>query len=82
MATVNSKAIVDKLIASSGYDPSWEESDLNPPDPRVVKIVEYTTPEGSPAWGLVYERDDPDRYHASNYVRNPRVIWRAEHATH
>lgn len=73
MATIGSKKIVDSIIAGSGWaldlDPKME-------DTRVICIVEFTTPEGDTAWGLVYEGED-FRYFPSPYVRRPRTLWAA-----
>jgi hypothetical protein len=75
MATIDSRELIDKLIASNGEDP-WPQEDGYPPDPPVVKIVEYTTPEGATTWGIVYEGEDVERYNRpSNFVRNPRTIF-------
>lgn len=62
MGTV-SKKIADDVIAGK-YD-----------EDGIVKIVAYDTPEGETAYGCVTERDDPDKYHASQWVRNPRIYW-------
>jgi len=74
MSTFDSKNLIDRLIAGNGrIDP--EDA---PDNPWAVKIVEYTTPEGHKAWGVVFETDaDPGRYEReTQYVRKPRVIWR------
>lgn len=62
MATVD-KQIADEIIAGKYPDDGW------------VKIVEYTTPEGAKAYGAVHRNDDPDRYRASPFVRNPALYW-------
>lgn len=67
MATVD-KSLADILVAQDGYYCD---------DPRVVKIVEYTNFNGGTSYGLVYPSDDPDRYHESEYVINPRLYWSA-----
>ncbi len=71
MATVNSRDIVDRIIAGNGIYPGDE-------DLLVIKIVRYTNAWGKIAYGLVYERDgDHDRYEReTEYVRAPEVIWR------
>ena len=75
MATFTSRAIVDRLIAGGG----WETPDDHdaPDNPQVIRIVEYTTPEGQVCWGVVFAGDrDPHRYEVpSQWVRYPRVIY-------
>jgi len=77
MATIDSKWMIDKLIANNGFWPN-EPGDDGTPDPQVVKIVEYTNYEGRATWGVVYPGDrDHGRYERpTEYVRNPRVIWK------
>ena len=59
VATVNNRELVDKLIRQDGfYDPPGTMF----PDPRCVKIVEYTNMGGNRAWGLVYENDPYFKY--------------------
>jgi len=73
MATIDDRATVDRLIAGKGrIDP--EDA---PDNPWATKIVEYTTPEGRIAWGVVFEHErDQRRYEvATAFVWNPRVIW-------
>lgn len=73
MATFDSKQIVDDIIASNGY---YET------DPRVSQIVEYENYEGRTAWGVTWSTEAPAmqrRYEvATEYVNNPRVIWKAD----
>lgn len=74
MATINSRKLIDALIAGNGrIDP--EDA---PDNPAAIKIVAYTTPEGARVWGVVFERErDPDRYERpTQYVKDPIVIWR------
>jgi hypothetical protein len=66
MATVE-KDIADKLIANNGYFLD---------DVRVHRIVEYTDIGGKQAYGLEYEYQ-LGKYHASPWVRDPKVIWQA-----
>lgn len=69
MATINSKEIVDEIIAGNGY---YED------DPRVVKIVKYTNNFGGKlCYGLIYQSEDLDRYHASEYILSPETLWEA-----
>ena len=73
MATIDSKSIIDALIRNDGYC-----SD----DPRVAQIVEYTNAYGNTTWGVTWvgEVESSRRKYETEteYVRNPRVIWRAE----
>jgi hypothetical protein len=72
MATIDNKALIDELIANNGQ---YQD------DPPAVEIVEYTTPEGRIAWGVTWASEHPLRHRRyeveTEYVRNPRVIWRA-----
>lgn len=66
MGTV-SKDIADRVIAGEF------------PEDNVVKIVVYQNAfNGQDAYGLITKGDDLNRYHASQYVRNPRVYWEAK----
>lgn len=67
MATV-SKELADKLVKGDGYYAD---------DTRVVRIVEYTNQWGRQSYGLEYPRD-LGKYHASQYVINPKVYWEAK----
>lgn len=68
MATVNSRKIVDEIIRGNGMYP---EDDI-----RVVKIVQYNNQfDGGIAYGLIYEREDPMRYHNAAACHNPKTIW-------
>lgn len=67
MATVNSKSIVDHIIEHDGH---YDD------DPVVVRIVEYKNMfNGGVAWGLIYQHEDPERYHKSAACIDPRIIW-------
>jgi hypothetical protein len=68
MATVDSKEIVDEIIAGNGHYMD---------DPRVVKIVRYENMfNRKHAYGLVYETDgDPMRYENAPQCINSEVIW-------
>jgi len=69
MATV-SKEIAEQIIAQNGY-----YSD----DPRVNQVVKYDNAFGGESWAILYEQDVAmDRYHETEFVRNPQIIWRAE----
>lgn len=66
MATV-SKKLAYEIIANNGYYAD---------DPRVVRIIEYDNAFGGKGYGIEY-RFELGRYQASQFVRNPRVIWEA-----
>lgn len=76
MATINSREIVDKIIANDGYDPD------DPNDPRVIKIVQYNNQfNGALAYGLVYEIDPINgynRYEQGGACHNPVVLFEAK----
>lgn len=70
MATVNSKKIVDEIIAGNGIYPGDEWS------PPCVKIVEYhCIYHDEPCYGLIYEGHNLNAYEESPFVRNPQTIW-------
>ena len=72
MATVTSKAIVDEIIAGNGLYGNDEDGY----DPLVVKIVAYSNMfNGGEAWGLIYEGEDPMRYHNAPACHHPQTIW-------
>jgi hypothetical protein len=77
MATIDSRAIIDAIIAGE-YD---DEPDL------AVKIVEYTNAWGKVTWGVVYRSEARGRLgtryeQPSEYVRHPKVIWERPVAGH
>lgn len=62
MATVD-KAQADRVVAGEfKSDGCW-------------KIVCYDNAWGGESYGLIFKGDDPDKYRASNFVRNPTVYW-------
>lgn len=63
MATIDSKEIVDDIIAGKYPEDGW------------VKIVQYNNMFGGVAYGCITVHDDPDKYRASEFVRNPVTIW-------
>lgn len=70
MPTVNSKDLVDRIVAADGYYMD---------DSRVLRITEYTTVDGATAYGLEYANQvDRHMYRPSQYVNNPRVYWEAD----
>lgn len=76
MATIDSRPVIDHIIATNGA-PHPDDT----PGATVVKIVEYTNIEGRQCWGIVfdYERLTPHRWGRyeieTPYVRRPQVIW-------
>lgn len=90
MATVDSKTLVDQIIAGGGWATpedrhDWEVEGASDAAP-VDKIVQYTNYEGRTAYGLVFAYDGGsfrDRYEEETaYVRSPTVIWRRDGAAH
>jgi hypothetical protein len=71
MATIDSKNIIDDIIAKDGY---YED------DPRAFMIVEYTNSYGNQTWGVTWVNDRAKyRYlQETAFVKNPKVIWRAK----
>lgn len=73
MATIDSKSVIDEIISNNGYYMD---------DPRVYMIVEYTNAYGNKAYGVTWSNEHPTsrlRYlDETTYVKNPKVIWRAE----
>lgn len=69
MSTV-SKDIADKIIEGNGFYPGDHI--------RVTKIVKYQNCfNGADAYGLIYEGQDPMRYHKSPACMNPTDYWNA-----
>jgi hypothetical protein len=62
MATVD-KDIADRAIAGE-Y-----------PEDEIVKIVKYTNAWGGESYGLIFEGESLDRYHASDFVIDPVTYW-------
>ena len=73
MATIDDKRIIDDIIKNHGY---YEY------DPRVSQIVEYTNQFGKVTWGVTWSNELPIRQiryeQETQYVRNPKVIWKAK----
>lgn len=73
MATIDSKKLIDEIIAANGYYYD---------DPRVYMVVEYTNFNGNITWGITYVTESSKmrtRYlDETEYVRNPKVIWHSE----
>jgi len=74
MATIDSKEIIDKIIAAKGRQ--YED------EPAVYMIVEYTNAWGNIAYGVTWENEPAQartRYLTETYyVRNPKVIFHLE----
>jgi len=72
MATIDSVEIITSIIRNDGYYKG---------DPRVFQIVEYTTMEGSIAYGVTWENESDERKHRyeieTEYIRSPELIWQA-----
>lgn len=66
MATIDSKEIVDELIANNG---NYED------DPPVMKIVKYTNAWGGTGYGLIHKGQPLDMYRETAFVRNPETIF-------
>ena len=67
MATINSREIIDEIIAADGR---YEG------DPQVIKIVAYRNMfNGGEAFGIIYEGEDPMRYHNAPACKSPQTIW-------
>lgn len=67
MATIDSRGMIDETIAANGKMYEDEEP--------VVKIVEYTNAWGKVTWGVIFEGEDLNRYHESEFIRQPKTIW-------
>ena len=69
MPTINSREIVDEIIAGNGIYPGDEHI-------RCLKIVQYNNQfNGNLAYGLVYEGDYFYKYEESSACHNPKVIF-------
>lgn len=62
MGTISQK-IADDVIAGK-YD-----------DDHPVKIIKYDNNWGGESYGLICEGENPRRYDASQFVKNPTVYW-------
>jgi hypothetical protein len=67
MGTV-SKEIADDIIAGK-----YAAEDGMP-----VRIVEYTNAWGGISYGVEHYPHELGKYHASQYIHNPRVYWEAK----
>ena len=72
MATIDSKDLIDKIISNDGF---YEN------DARVAQIVEYTNAYGKQTYGVTWQNETYMRQlryeEISEFVKNPKVIWRA-----
>jgi len=72
MATVNSREIVDQIIAGNGYYMG---------DPLVIRIVSYENMfNGGTTYGLIYQGEDPWRYHKADACSNVQTIFEHDSA--
>jgi len=79
MATVNDRELVDRLIANNGhYEANWRDDPTA--DPPVLSITEYTNDWGGTSYGLCYPADPPDKYAASLFVHQPKILF--QHLAH
>lgn len=73
MSTIDSRRIIDEIIAKDGY---YET------DPRVALIVEYTNASGRRTWGVTWSNEPVERQRRyldeTQFVGEPRIIWRAQ----
>lgn len=71
MATIDSKEIIDNIIAHNGL---YEDDD---DELRVVKVVSYINAWGGQTYGVIYEGEpEPDRYEQdSPFTLDSKVIW-------
>lgn len=63
MTTIDSKQIVDDIIAGKYPKEGW------------VKIVKYTNAWGGTAYGCMTKHMDQDSYTPSEYVIDPVLYW-------
>jgi hypothetical protein len=75
VATFTSKPIVDEIIARNGESYPEEGKEFD-----VVRITQYTTPEGDPDnWGVVYRCEVGmgmlDRYQTAENCLEPKIIF-------
>ena len=65
MATIDSKEIIDDIIAGKYPEDEW------------VKIVKYTNAWGGQCYGCISKGMDLESYAPSEYVINPVTYWEA-----
>lgn len=66
MARIQSKEIIDQMIASAG---KYED------DPAALAIFEFETTKGVTSWSVCYNGIDVASVLSSPHVRNPRLLW-------
>jgi hypothetical protein len=66
MATVDSKKIIDEMLASDGVYPG---------DPQAFAIYEYTNDWGKVAWSVCYNKAAAYSFETSPHVHNVRLLW-------
>lgn len=72
MSTINSREVVDTIIAGNGIYPGDESM-------PVLKIVKYQNAfNGADAYGLIYKGDPLTQYDPSPFILDPEVIWEHE----
>jgi Holliday junction resolvase len=70
MASIDSRAMVDRIIAAKGR--------LYLDEPPVVKIVQYRNQfDGRLAYGLIFKGENLARYEFSAACHDPVVLWEA-----
>jgi hypothetical protein len=68
MSTIDSKEIIDTIIAGNGVYPGDEGL------PPVVRIVKYTNAWGHKTYGTETSHEI-GRYSPSEYINDPEVYW-------
>jgi hypothetical protein len=64
MSTVD-KSIADRIVAGE-----FPEDDAR-------AIWEYDNAFGGVGYGVIFGKNDPNKYRASEFVQNPRLYWSA-----
>lgn len=73
MATIESKKLVDEIIADNGYMDNKSQAML---------IVEYNhSVNDKTMWSIILVPSDLESLMVSPYVRDPRIIWMRENTT-
>lgn len=67
------KADADNLVSNNGYYNGDSDNSIGD-NPRCVEITEYDNAFGV-AYGITFE-GQPNKYTASEFVRNPRCYWK------
>lgn len=70
MPSINSKEIIDSIIAADGYYCD---------DPRVIAIHKYTNQWGGTTYHIAYSQRDIKRlFDIDSRAINPELIWEAK----